>query len=371
MKNSYFLSFIICLLLCLFTSEIAKSGIETNPQAVAALGKCLKSKNAKMFGAKKCSHCNHNKEMFLGNFDKYVQFIDCRESANGKAQCKAANVGPFPKWTFNNGQEITRPTSLEALMDVADCRDQVLAEIGGEAMNSYQTSSNSGNYGTSEDLAKCLVAKDVYFYGSPVCSHCSHGKEAFGGNFEKYLYKNFKDCAGSAKKECVQLNTFPFPTWYQPSTGKKLARPETLELIASTFGCNGVQPQVIKQPEINTNNTFDVIEVKPQDSPYEPLQQQESLPMSNKAVFDFKNETAKCLIGKNLSLYIKAGDKYSVEQLNELGEVINSIKLIDCSKAENTSQCKDITTFPTWKTSKGSLFYGFFDIENLYNTNCQ
>ena len=221
--------------------------IEDNPAALEEFGRCIQEHGAVMYGSPNCAHCNKQKEMFKGTFEKYVQFVNCKDGRMMK-KCKEAEVGAFPKWTFANGNSVTRPHDLWSVANTAGCRERVIAAMGGEPSNTSSSqeifatatpfSGNTSNI-SPEGLAKCLKEKDVKFYGSSICSHCNLEKELFAGAFEKYLYENFKDCGGKDQKECKRLNTYPFPTWYEASTGKKLTRAESLEKIANTFGCNG------------------------------------------------------------------------------------------------------------------------------------
>ncbi len=275
-KIFVFVAAFVCLL---SFAGMAKAELYSNPEAVKYLTKCLKEEGAVMYGTKTCGHCKQQMESF-GTYFKNVEFVDCRATAEGQAACRRAKVGKFPQWNFTNGSKIVREANLDTIASQSGCDDYVIAALGGDdprealraAANKQTSTSNSSytasisstnttqtqftsssNFGTPEDLASCLKQKGVYFYGSPNCGHCNKQKAMFEGAFEAQLSSNLKNCKGSDESECRKINSYPFPTWYQPSTGTKLPGPEkSLASISKAFSCGLPDPSLAS----NSNSSF-------------------------------------------------------------------------------------------------------------------
>ncbi|MDJ0624800.1 MAG: hypothetical protein QNJ31_00340 [Candidatus Caenarcaniphilales bacterium] len=424
-------NYVMFFFLAFFVSSLivgqSEASIYDNPKAVEALSKCLKETNATMYGAQKCGHCNHNKEYF-GPYFRNIRFVDCRASRAAKQECKVEKVGQFPKWKFGNGNYAVRPHSIEEIASAAGCNDYVANALGTASYQiadsnfseqkdtTSQNSVSSSVYGSKEELARCLKNKGVIFYGSPRCSHCDKQKAMFDGAFEKHLNGNFHNCKGSPKDEafCFSKRTFPFPTWIQPSNGKRLPGPEkSLDLIASTFSCTLADRSVGSQKEIsrasnkvvNSNvstntekqnsldNSFSSEELgktenvdilnKSSNDPI--LNSEQTRPSSmvassvapsfldrEKALLEQKQEKlASCLVDKNITLYGVIDQtkgkpiqyKATKQQLNELGDAAEKIKIVDCS--QNQAECSGILVYPTWIFDGKNELAGVYELNNL------
>ncbi len=390
----------IAVLALLFCNLFAKAEIslESNPPAVKALAQCLQQNKATMYGTKNCGHCNAQKDMF-GPYFKYVRFVDCRASNADSKECNQQKVGKFPQWSFENGQKIVREASLDQIARKANCEAYIAQALGDSnytseqntsavpvsRANNNESSSSETNtseiYGSPEQLAKCLKAKGVKFYGSPKCSHCNKQKEMFEGAFEKYLSSNFHNCKGgsSEQAECNKFNTFPFPTWVEPSTGKKLLGPEkSLVQIAKTFNCtidsNSNSSSVEQIPQNNSKDEYQVEPTSNQSSTNinESLQTNSNYPTEDKAVVEEKqNKLAKCLLQRNIILYgITNSSKGKVpqykatqDQLQELGLAAKQIKVVDCSSGQ--AECAGILVYPTWILDNKNELAGVYELNNL------
>lgn len=398
MKKVFFALFAL-----LFCNLLAKAEISlnNNPEAVKALAKCLQENNATMYGAKNCGHCNAQKDMF-GPYFKYVRFVDCRASSTDAKECNQQKVGKFPQWNFANGQKIVREANLEQIAHKANCEAYISAALGNtnyisennnaesaaasakvSKVNNTNNSSNNSNsfYGSPEDLAKCLKAKGVKFYGSPKCSHCNKQKEMFEGAFEKYLSSNFHNCKGSASEqaECYKLNTFPFPSWVEPSTGKKLLGPEkSLTQIAKTFDCTLASNNSSSSDNLSSSNNSssknlaDEYKVELTKNPNNSFQTNSNYPTEDKVVLEQKqNKLAQCLIERNIILYgITDSNKgkaaqYNAtqDQLQELGAAAKQIKIVDCSSGQ--AECSGILVYPTWILDNKNELAGVYELNNL------
>lgn len=89
-----------------------------------AFAKCLTAKQAKMYGAFWCPHCEEQKEKFGASMDE-VPYIECgvQGDVHAKSQvCKDANITHFPTWQFPPmGERVERVFTLEELRDRTGC----------------------------------------------------------------------------------------------------------------------------------------------------------------------------------------------------------------------------------------------------------
>ncbi len=88
-----------------------------------ALAECLTAKNAKMYGAYWCPHCQAQKKSF-GNAFKKVTYVECAipgDSQNQTQACKDANIKGYPTWVFASGDQVSGEQSLETLAGKAGC----------------------------------------------------------------------------------------------------------------------------------------------------------------------------------------------------------------------------------------------------------
>ncbi len=419
-KFTNFIKLFLLALILISPLNDAKAVSYQNPKAVEALSKCLAAQDAIMYGTANCGHCKKQKEMFEPYF-RNISFVDCRANSAAAKACNVAKVGKFPQWNFTNGKKIVREVGLDEIAQASDCDIFVSKALGDDysepvvSETKYQDKSPSNNvkkaseennndfsnsvYGSSAELAKCLKSKGVKFYGSPKCSHCNKQKEMFEGNFEKYLSSNFHNCKGSSaeRAECNKNNTFPFPTWREPSTGKKLLGPEkSLNQIAQTFHCTLEEREMTSQDNndssqslkaMNMNDKQEEAKVFSKPANYENNQtkanlntnannsytQQEKIFLAKK-----QDKLAQCLINRNIILYGIIGEnkskpiqqKATMQQLGELGNASKKVKIVDCSLGQ--AECNGILVYPTWILEDKRELAGVYELDNLAQIlNCQ
>ena len=89
-----------------------------------AFAKCLTAKQAKMYGAFWCPHCDEQKEKFGASFE-YVPYVECgiKGDLHGRSQaCRDANIEHYPTWQFPpTGERVERIFSLQELSDRTGC----------------------------------------------------------------------------------------------------------------------------------------------------------------------------------------------------------------------------------------------------------
>jgi|GEM_PF-1304338 len=385
MKSKSFFLGLACFL-CLLSfaqTKLNKVNAENSQEFIQTLSKCMEEKGAVMYGGKKCSHCEKQKALFGTEFKRF-KFVDC--SSNRKL-CREVGVGPYPHWTFNNGKSIGRPRggsdpTLSDLARVSGCKDY-LAVDNSETFYSEPPEAEE-LFGTPADLAKCLKQKGVIFFGSPNCSHCNKQKAMFQGAFEEYLYGSFHNCKGtsSEKETCRRNKTYPFPTWLEPSTGKKLTGPEReLSYIASYFGCNQFSE---RYPRIEGKNEIVKPARTPEILPTTPVTPSRSQQESERYSSDLNSgETLnlerinKCLKEKNVIFYgvmtlkedtLPSQVKATKIQLEELGPIADVLDKVDCSFG--TKECEGISVFPTWSLNQRELVGIYGSKEILETVGC-
>lgn len=78
--------------------------------------KCLTEKDAVMYGASWCSHCQQQKALFGPSF-QYIKFVDCEQSPE---LCSLAGVTAFPTWIIN-GEKHLGTTPIATLAAYSGC----------------------------------------------------------------------------------------------------------------------------------------------------------------------------------------------------------------------------------------------------------
>lgn len=75
-----------------------------------------------MYGAYWCPHCQEQKKMFGGSWDK-VDYIECSlpNRAGETAICNQAGITSYPTWQFADGTRKTGTLSLEDLSFFSGC----------------------------------------------------------------------------------------------------------------------------------------------------------------------------------------------------------------------------------------------------------
>jgi hypothetical protein len=87
-----------------------------------AFARCLTAKQAKMYGAFWCPHCQEQKEKFGSSFE-YAPYIECGiKGSQAVAQvCTDAGIKRFPTWIFSDGTRVEGEHELEFLGDKTGC----------------------------------------------------------------------------------------------------------------------------------------------------------------------------------------------------------------------------------------------------------
>jgi hypothetical protein len=84
--------------------------------------KCLTAKQAKMYGAFWCPHCDEQKEKFGSSF-QYAPYIECgiKGSQGIASVCTQAGIKRFPTWIFADGTRVEGEHELEFLGEETGC----------------------------------------------------------------------------------------------------------------------------------------------------------------------------------------------------------------------------------------------------------
>jgi hypothetical protein len=84
--------------------------------------KCLTEKQAKMYGAFWCPHCEDQKEKFGSSF-QYAPYVECGIKGSNAiaAVCTEAGIKRFPTWIFADGMRIEGSHELEFLGEKTGC----------------------------------------------------------------------------------------------------------------------------------------------------------------------------------------------------------------------------------------------------------
>jgi hypothetical protein len=87
-----------------------------------AFAKCLTAKQAKMYGAFWCPHCEEQKEKFGSSF-QYAPYIECgiKGSKGIEPVCTQAGIKRFPTWIFADGTRVEGEHDLDFLGQETGC----------------------------------------------------------------------------------------------------------------------------------------------------------------------------------------------------------------------------------------------------------
>jgi hypothetical protein len=87
-----------------------------------AFAKCLTAKQAKMYGAFWCPHCEDQKEKFGSSFE-YAPYVECGIKGSNAiaAVCTEAGIKRFPTWIFEDGTRIEGAHELDFLGEKTGC----------------------------------------------------------------------------------------------------------------------------------------------------------------------------------------------------------------------------------------------------------
>ncbi len=87
-----------------------------------AFARCLTAKQAKMYGAFWCPHCEEQKEKFGSSF-QYAPYIECgiKGSKGIEPVCTQAGIKRFPTWIFADGTRVEGEHELDFLGQETGC----------------------------------------------------------------------------------------------------------------------------------------------------------------------------------------------------------------------------------------------------------
>jgi hypothetical protein len=87
-----------------------------------AFSKCLTAKQAKMYGAYWCPHCEEQKEKFGSSF-QYAPYVECgiKGSKAIEPVCTEAGIKRFPTWVFADGSRVEGEHDLQFLGEQTGC----------------------------------------------------------------------------------------------------------------------------------------------------------------------------------------------------------------------------------------------------------
>jgi len=117
-KNTLILVGVLVLIVVaiVLIAVFAGGSTKLNP-AVDTFAKCLASKNAVMYGAYWCPHCQNQKKLFGSSF-QYVPYVECTQDV---AKCTAMNVQGYPTWIFSDGSRVEGEQSFQDLSNKTGC----------------------------------------------------------------------------------------------------------------------------------------------------------------------------------------------------------------------------------------------------------
>jgi|SRR3989338_3079342 len=104
--------------LILVLSVVSCSG----PGKYDTFAKCLTERNATMFGAFWCSHCQAQKKSF-GSSWQYVNYVEC-STPDGQSQteyCALEKITGYPTWQFVDSSRLSGEVSFDILAEKTGC----------------------------------------------------------------------------------------------------------------------------------------------------------------------------------------------------------------------------------------------------------
>ena len=112
---------ILVLILIAGGGYFATKGGSTKPN-LDGFAQCLTERNAKMWGAYWCPHCQNQKKEFGKSWDK-VKYIECSlPGGSGQTnECKEAGIEGYPTWEFEGGERIGGEVPLTDLAEKTGC----------------------------------------------------------------------------------------------------------------------------------------------------------------------------------------------------------------------------------------------------------
>jgi len=83
--------------------------------------RCLTSKNAVMYGAYWCPHCQKVKKDFGQSF-QYINYVECTVDVK---KCTDNNINGYPTWIFKNNQRLEGEQTFQKISEISGCPLQV------------------------------------------------------------------------------------------------------------------------------------------------------------------------------------------------------------------------------------------------------
>ena len=92
-----------------------------NTTSIEDFAKCLTSKEAKMYGAYWCGHCQNQKSMF-GDSVTYITYVECDPNGENPQSdlCLERGIQGYPTWEIN-GNLYPGEQSLAKLAELSGC----------------------------------------------------------------------------------------------------------------------------------------------------------------------------------------------------------------------------------------------------------
>lgn len=109
--------FIITLVVLLFTVLFLSGCSSAKAEDITAFASCLAEKEATLYGADWCPHCQQQKEMFGASFAK-VNYVECTVD---KQKCNEAQIQGFPTWKFADGSSLPGVQEFSILAEKTGC----------------------------------------------------------------------------------------------------------------------------------------------------------------------------------------------------------------------------------------------------------
>lgn len=85
--------------------------------SIENFAKCLSEKGVKMYGARTCSHCENQKELFGDSF-QYINYVECLDTPD---ICISRGIEYYPAWDIN-GQLDYGTQTLQKLAELSGCK---------------------------------------------------------------------------------------------------------------------------------------------------------------------------------------------------------------------------------------------------------
>lgn len=82
-----------------------------------SFAQCLAEKEAVMYGADWCPHCQNEKRVFGGAF-QFIPYVECPDDPQ---KCLAAGIEAYPTWIFPDGKKLVGEQGIDKLARESGC----------------------------------------------------------------------------------------------------------------------------------------------------------------------------------------------------------------------------------------------------------